>query len=497
MSLLRSILLIFLVFLIVDSLGVKEKYVQNRPPAVAGKFYDKDSEQLRQNIQALLAGVKHPVHPPQDLAVLIVPHAGYRFSGATAAVAYQLLQSQLFDTIILIGPQHRKHVKGAAVWPTGRWQTPLGGMGVDQDFVQTLISQEPRVVESEQLHKEEHSLEVQIPFLQVVQPQALIVPLLINDHSFTQTLATALIKTMQAFPQKRFLVIVSTDMTHYRPEKLTQSHDQKTLDLIKELDTCGLERAFVAKEGELCGAAAVLTVLAMLQAVPKPMVTSLAYATSGDVSADKTRVVGYGATMATFGRWQEAHIQETTVLTFAQKKQLMTMARQTLKSYLATGEVPDFPITNPTLKTPRAVFVTLRDRQGKLRGCIGRIFPDEALALAVQQMTIEAAVNDSRFVPVRPEEVDDLTVEISILSYPQRVCDVRAVQLGTHGVILKRDGRRGIFLPEVAESFSKKEEFLGELCAQKAHLERQCWQDPQTQIDIFTSLHFSEKEFNG
>lgn len=491
MNLFRSILLLFLAIGVLWKIG---DHTPDRPPYVAGEFYGKDPTALRQKIETFLSEVKQPIKPIEDLAVLIVPHAAYRFSGATAASAYRLLQGQTFDTIILIGPQHRKQVKGAAVWAKGQWQTPLGSMTADRHFAQTLIKIEPRVIGDYELHKGEHSLEVQIPFLQVVQPQALIVPIVINEHSFTQSLATALIKTMQTFPEKRFLVIASTDMTHYRPEELTQAHDRRTLKLIKNLDTCGLERAFTANKGELCGAAAVLTALAMLQTASKPTVTPLAYATSGDVSADKTRVVGYGATMARAGRWQEAHTSETPVLTLEQKKQLLTIARQTLNSYISTGKTPNFSITDPALKIPKAVFVTLNNAQGKLRGCIGRFFPDEPLALAVQQMTIEAATHDSRFEAVSPKEVDGLTLEVSILSYPRRVCTINSIHLDTHGVILTRDGRRGIFLPEVAESLSEKEEFLGELCAQKAHLERHCWQDPQTQMDVFTTFHFSEKE---
>jgi hypothetical protein len=491
MSLLRSVVLFFLAF------GLIEIQAQDRPASVAGQFYDQDPGELHQQVTALLATARQPARSNYPVVALIVPHAGYKYSGATAARAYQLLQGQSFDTIILIGPQHRKYVPGAAVWPAGQWQTPLGGVVVDKDFVQALIAAESRIIMSEELHYGEHSLEVQLPFLQVVQPQAAIVPIVVDDHAFAQPLAAALIKVIRAFPAKRFLVIASTDMTHDRPESLTRAHDQQTLKLIKDLDTCGLARAFEAKESELCGAAAVLTVLTMLQAMPKAVLTPLMYATSVDGLEDKThRVVGYGATMAEGPRWQEAHTQTPFVLTLAQKKQLMTIARQTLTSYINEGKTPEFPI-DPAFRVPMAVFVTLRDAQGALRGCIGRIYPEEFLDLAVQLMTIESAVKDRRFPPVRPDEVDSLTIEISILSYPQRVCTIDAIHLGTHGIILKRDKYKGVFLPEVAKSYPLKEDFLEELCGQKAKLERNCWRDLRVQMDTFTSLHFSEKELNG
>jgi len=477
--------------------GLNEVWAQDRPADVAGEFYDQNPTSLKQKINGFLAAAKEPTKPTNSLVALIVPHAGYDFSGPTAAVAYQLLQGESFDTIILIGPQHRKYVSGAAVWPAGQWHTPLGGVEVDKDFVQALIVAEPRIVANQELHRGEHSLEVQLPFLQVVRPNARIVPILITEHDFAQPLAAALIKTMQAFPTKRFLVIASSDMTHYRPEELTRAHDQKTLALIKDLDSCGLERAFSAGESELCGAAAILTVLALLQATPQAMVTPLAYATSGDVSDDKTRVVGYGATMAEAGGWQEAYTQETLVLTLFQKRQLLLIARETLKAYINEGKTLDFSMAEPVLQVPMAVFVTLTDTQGKLRGCIGDIFPQEPLYLAVQHMTIAAAVKDSRFTPVRPDEVDNLVIEISILSYPRRVCNADAVRSGVDGVVLRRGNSQGVFLPDVWEMLPNRQDFFDELCTQKADLERKCEQDPQTQMDTFTSLHFDGNEFNG
>lgn len=463
---------------------------QDRPPYVAGEFYAKDPKVLRQEIDALLTEAKPQL--VKNLSALIVPHAGYRYSGKIAARAYKLLKEKSFDTIILIGPQHQKEVKDAALWPSGQWQTPLGSMPVDQEFAKVLIKNEPRITKNEELHKGEHSLEVQIPFLQVVAPKASIVPILIDDDSFAPDLANALVKTIKDFPQKKFLVIASTDMRHYRPDEEVRKEDQQTLKLIRKLDICGLKRALLNGQGELCGKAAVLTLLAILKATDEAEITPIAYGTSADASNDKKSVVGYGASMATSKSLQKAHGRDALSLDEAQKKELLSIARKTLQSYLVDKNIPIFNTVDPAFKTRQAVFVTIR-KDGKLRGCIGRILPEEDLLAAVQHMAIEAATKDDRFSPVKPEELGDLKLEISILGQPYRVCDITPIKLGVHGVILGQDGQRGVFLPEVGLELPKKEDFFGELCAQKAGLKRECYQDPKTNIEIFNTTDFGEK----
>ncbi len=465
-----------------------------RHPFVSGSFYPADKDTLSRTIDNFLSNVPEQKKPEGQIVALILPHAGYVYSGQVAAYGYKLIEGMDFDTVILIGLYHKAAISEASVWREGDWTTPLGAVQIDTKLAEAILKENQAFRFSQDAHLAEHSLEVHIPFLQKVLKNFKIVPIVMSRPSLemSQLLAEAITKHIKG---KKVLIIASTDMSHYHPDAKAKSIDRLTLDLLEKQDSGKLLRESNSGKIELCGIAATLTALKISDLIGNTRLEVLKYATSGDVTGDRSRVVGYSSSVIvkTDGKAEGlSQEQGTETLNTEQKKELLKIARETVETYLTQGRVPEFSVKDPILKEERAVFVTLREF-GQLRGCIGRLVAEEPLYLAVRNMTIESATRDPRFRPVRPEELKDLTIEISVLSPPRRIKSADEIQLGTHGVIVRHGLSSGVFLPKVAEETKwDKETFLGELCRQKASLPADCWQDPQTELHVFTSFDFSE-----
>ncbi len=412
---------------------------------------------------------------------MIVPHAGYQYSGQTAAYAYHILKNQKVDVIVMIGPYHESQFPGVSIWTEGVWHTPLGEVPIDETLAKRIQNESEYFRYDPHLHISEHSLEVQLPFIQVVGGGAKIVPILISDIQFAKPLARALYKHLQG---QSALVIASTDLSHYHPDTIAQDIDRKTQGAFQKLSPDEFRDAYEKGEIELCGASAVLTLLEFSRLMGEPGFINLHYANSGVQNRDLSNVVGYNASLITI----------SDKIPPEQSEILLNFAKDTLFAYLTNKTMPTFLIEDPLLKEKRAVFVTLRDKAGNLRGCIGRFEAEEPLYQAVQNMSIEAATKDSRFPPLSLNELKGLSIEISVLDTPVPVKSAQEIVYGTHGVMVSQGKRSGVFLPDVSKEFPTKEEFLSELCSQKADLPRNCWQNPQTQIKVFTTQTIEEKK---
>jgi AmmeMemoRadiSam system protein A len=183
------------------------------------------------------------------------------------------------------------------------------------------------------------------------------------------------------------------------------------------------------------------------------------------------------------------------MLNTKQRKRLLDIARDSLETYLKTNKKLEVDETDPALVKKNGAFVTLH-AHGQLRGCIGNIIGNQPLYLTVRDMAIEAGVGDPRFSPVKPEELKDIEIEISVLSELERIDDPLSIQLGTHGVLVKRGFNSGVFLPQVAtETGWSREEFLSYLCSHKAGLYPDAWKDKSTEVYVFTAEVFSEKDY--
>jgi len=464
-----------------------------REPFVAGVFYPEESAELAAKIDHFLSQAPSSGEKAsRPLLGLILPHAGYVFSGQTAAYGYKLLEGRQYDTVVLIGLYHRGPILGASIWRGGPWKTPLGSVPIDTEMAEALFAEDPSFQFSQDAHLTEHSLEVELPFLQTVLKGFKIVPILTSVPSLEKNaaLAKAVLKHSAG---KKVLVIASTDMSHYYTDVEARQIDEGALGILKEGDPEAFFGAVQSKKVQFCGSAAVLTMLELAKMSGNAEIEVLRYATSADTSGDESRVVGYSAVVLYKGK-PESPPRLSAVrkeeLTARERKTLLKIARQAVNTYVTEGRVPEFRVNDPALKESKAVFVTLRKR-GKLRGCVGQFSLKDPLYLAVRDTAIHSAVKDERFSPVTPEELKDLEIEISVLSTPKRVKSADNIEFGVDGVAIRQGSHSGVFLPKVAtETLWSRETFLNELCTKKAGLPAGCWEDPQTEIYTFTSYDF-------
>ncbi|MFA6355820.1 MAG: AmmeMemoRadiSam system protein B, partial [Candidatus Omnitrophota bacterium] len=383
-------------------------------PVVAGSFYPAESVILARQVDKYLEDAK-PRQIDGEIVALISPHAGYEYSGPIAAYGYKAVFGRKYDTVVIIAPSHRLIFDGAAVLEKDSYETPLGAVPIDVDFVKKLMRAEKvTVVSKPQAFEEEHSLEVQIPFLQRSLKDFKLVPVVIGrpDYNTCIGLTRGLVKVIKA-SGKRVLIVASTDLSHYYKYDDAVVKDQATISEIMNYDPGRLAGKIGERECELCGSAPVIVAMLAGKELGAENISVLKYANSGDTAGDKSRVVGYGSIVI-------YKAEETDMLTSAQKKELLGIARKTIESCVKGGKAPEFKTDDPALAKQEGAFVTIH-KNGELRGCIGNIIGQQPLYLTVRDMAIESSTADPRFTPVGPEELKDIKIEISVLSEPRRV----------------------------------------------------------------------------
>lgn len=476
-----------------------------RPPAVAGSFYPAAADQLARDVDAYLAAAPAPAPEAPPVRVLVVPHAGYVYSGAVAAHAYRLIANPPFSTVILIGSSHRAAYPEAALWPAGAFRTPLGDVPIDADLTRRLLAAGRPFATHTAAHLDDHVLEVQLPFLQRALGDFKLVPILFGTPD--PATAAAVGKAIAAVAGPDTLIVASTDFSHYPTYADACAADAKTVAAILTGDPAQLTRRLRAMEKRppknmstfLCSEGAVLAAMAYAQQVGAHQTALLTYANSGDTAGSHDRVVGYAAIafsgpppQAETTPPQEKPMTTEPEFTPEERQELLTLARQTVETVARTGTPPAYTGALPGLQRPRGAFVTLH-QNGRLRGCIGHFEADQPVYQTVIDMAVAAATQDPRFPRVTPADLPSLTYEISVLSPLRKISDWREIHLGLHGVQVSRGFRRGVFLPQVATDTGwDLDTFMGELCSQKAGLPRTAWKDPQTDLYTFTAEIFSD-----
>lgn len=459
-------------------------YAQDiKQPNAAGQFYPKDKPALSNTIDRFLDNAA-PKAIDEKIEVLISPHAGYEYSGQVAAFGYKVIKGKSYDTVIILGPSHFVDFPGVAVYPEGKFRTPLGDVEIDSGLTRELVKNNSIIKSDLSAFEREHSLEVQIPFLQKVLTNFKIVPLLISNIDFSGCLELAE-SLNKASKDKNVLIVASTDMSHYHTYNEAVSMDSQTVSVIKGMDAYSLWNKARNGEVELCGLSAV--VVALLYAKNKGLdnIAVLKYANSGDATGDYSKVVGYMSTVIYKG--------ENQMLNDAQRKRLLQIARDSIQTFLKTHKKLEVKESDPALTAVNGAFVTLR-KHGDLRGCIGNLTGKAPLYLTVRDMAIEAAVSDPRFSALTPEELNQIKIEISVLSSLKRIQNTYEIVMGRHGVLVKRGFNSGVFLPQVAtETGWSKEQFLSNLCAHKAGLPQDAWKDKSTEVYIFSAQVFGEE----
>ncbi len=458
-----------------------------KEPNVSGQFYSDDPAQLTKDIDNffVLSGQKSFT---QKVDMILAPHAGYVFSGPVAAYSFKAVSDKKYSTIVVIAPSHFFSFEGISVWNKGGFKTPLGVVSVDEDFTAKLLKKGENFNYEPSVFEREHAVEVELPFLQKTFKDFQIVPILMGrpQHKVCENLASALNDIIGN--REDVLIVVSSDMSHYHDDAFARTMDQGTLAAIENLKAEEFWQKNLSGEMEMCGFTGMMT--ALLYAKHKGLKAAiLKYANSGDATGDTARVVGYGS--AVF------YEQPNGALTQEQKKKLIQIAKDTMATYLKTGQMPDIKEDDPRLLKVEGAFVTIH-KNGQLRGCIGSIIGRQPLVLTIRDMAMAAATQDPRFPPVKADELGDIDIEISVLSVPKMITSVEEIELGVHGVIITRgSSNQGVFLPQVAaETKWSKEQFLSELCSQKAGLPKDCWKDPLTKMDVFTADVFSQKDVN-
>ncbi|OQA91310.1 MAG: hypothetical protein BWY26_01043 [Elusimicrobia bacterium ADurb.Bin231] len=475
-----------------------------REAAVAGQFYPGDAHSLSGMIDEFLSRAKKSDYTGEILG-LVSPHAGYVFSGQTAASVFKQLTGKKIDTVILIGSSHNYRIKDAAVWSGGDFSTPLGNVHIDEDIVKIITAGNTGIKINNEPHYPEHSLEVQIPFLQKVLGNFKLVPILINDMEFSDDLANILFKSVQG---KKVVFVASTDMTHYPDKKNAEIVDNDILKAIEKFDTAELIKrdAKWLSQGipnlhcTLCGLPAVVSVMKVCKMLGCDSAKIISYSNSAASEyGDEKRVVGYGG-VAFIKTGKKTDIKNENIskkefaLTKESQIELLSIARESITRYLETGKQYKFGTKNKEIQQDGAVFVTL-EKNHNLRGCIGTTEARMPIYEAVSQLALAAAFEDTRFLPVTKSEMKDIEIEISVLSPIKKISSADEIIEGKHGVVVKKGFRSGLFLPQVWEhpQLAKKEDFMSELCYQKAGLPRDAWKKGDVDIYIFTVFAFKEK----
>lgn len=465
-----------------------------RAAGVAGSFYPADAKTLSAMINGMLAQASPPEIKDQILAV-VAPHAGYQFSGPVAAYTYAALKGRKFSRVVVIAPSHFEAFDFTSVYDGDAYTTPLGTIPVDKAFAQQLVQMSPTLKLSGQGHLPtpqgtEHALEVQLPFLQTVLGNFELVPIVMGEQSYenSRALGVALANLIRGGDT---LIVASSDLSHYHPYDEAVKIDHKTLNAIQDWDYFSMSQNFQARIWEACGGAPIVAAMIAAERMGANQADLLKYANSGDVTSDRTRVVGYGAVALV--KTQGGGIAgKRFALSAAEKKELLALARNSVEYAVRQQKLYEPAAgSSVSLNQDYGAFVTIKEAGG-LRGCVGYTSAIKPLYLTVRDTATLAALRDPRVPPVSASELGQLEYEISVLSSLRRVQDVRQINVGRHGLMIKNGDHEGLLLPQVpTEEKWDRQKFLDETCV-KAGLRSGCWKDENTDIFSFTAVVFGD-----
>jgi len=477
-----------------------------RQPAVAGQFYTSDPYELRSEVESYINNAD--LFPQYEPVAIVSPHAGYVYSGWVAGYSYKQVQGKKYDVVVVISPSHVEHFEFSSVMTEGFYKTPLGLVGIDSELATAICDQSTLVMSSEKGHfshgmRGEHALEVQIPFLQVALGDFRLVPIVMGDQgwSMISELGEALGKVLKG---KNALIVASTDLSHFHSYNDANRLDSSLIESLESFNPEACYDQLHSRKVEACGGGPVVAAMIAGKKLGAAGLKALKHANSGDVPVgSKDSVVGYlSAIIYKSTGENESSIleeQESTEypaedgLTLEEKRYLMEIAKTTVEHVVRGKAVPDFQPRSTTLGEDRGAFVTLKI-EGQLRGCIGYIIAVRPLYMTVREVAESAALRDPRFPPVSPSELPELEYEISALSPVREINDVDEIEVGVHGIIIRRGYNQGLLLPQVATEYGwDRKTFLEHTC-RKAGLPIDAWKDPATEISIFSAEVFDEEE---
>jgi len=492
--------------MVLPSAGVRE-------PAFADQFYPADPVKLRAAIDGFLHdALPRPVTAP---VAIVVPHAGYVFSGQIAADAYRVLKGACPDTVVILGANHTgRGYREMAVFAGAGFRTPLGTARIDTALASAIVQAGEGAVFDNAAHDGEHSVEVQVPFVQRSCPAATIVPIVVGEigSEATTRFGRSLAHVLAG---RRVVIVASSDLSHYPRQDTARDMDRRTLAAIASLDparfTATIRRTMAAPPPNAltcaCGEGAVRAAMEAARGLGATRGAVISYANSADTLAGQAdRVVGYGAVVFEGGpvpTMNDAGLPGPPLaadpagpLGVNDRRALLRLARETITRFLATDTLPLPRGGSPRLEQASGVFVTLK-KHGELRGCIGQLEPQGPLERQTALMAYQAAFRDARFPPVREDELPGIDIEVSVLTPMQAIPRPASIVLGRDGVVLRVGDRSAVFLPDVAAEQRWTVDQMLDNLALKAGLPTKAWRDSQARLFVFQADAFSESSVSA
>ena len=414
-----------------------------RQPVVAGQFYPASPSQLKEMIR----GMVDDKVEKEEVIGLISPHAGYIFSGPVAGATISRIKFK--DTFIIIGPNHTGMGKPLSIMTEGVWKTPLGEVEIDSELAKQILATSSYLEEDYGAHQHEHSIEVQIPFLQYFKTDIRLVPIMLSYSTGAtyKEIGKELAKAIKDL-NKEVIIIASSDMTHYEPQESAQWKDAQAIEAILELNEDELLKRVDELRISMCGYAPAVSLISAAKELGAKRAELVRYQTSGDTTGDYSSVVGYAG------------------IIIKGMSPLARLAKRTVETFVKEGKIPEPEELTPEMKQKTGVFVSIH-KFGQLRGCIGTFEPTQD-NVAEETMTnaISSATRDPRFPPVTPDELGDLSYNVDVLTTPEPIDSKDQLDPKKYGVIVEAGIRKGLLLPDLEGVDTV--DYQIEICCQKA-----------------------------
>ena len=397
-----------------------------RNPVVAGQFYPASPPQLRAMIETLV----NEKAAKEEVIGLVSPHAGYMYSGPVAGAVFSRIKVK--DTFIIMGPNHTGMGKPLSIMTQGTWRTPLGEVEIDSELGNKILAISKYLTEDRVAHEYEHSIEVQLPFLQYFKTDIKIVPIVLGYASSVtyKEIGKEIAKAIKEL-NKEVVIIASSDMTHYEPQESARMKDGKAIEAVLDLNEDELLRRVDELNISMCGYAPTVSLISAAKELGATGAELVRYQTSGDITGDYSSVVGYAG------------------IILKKMHPLAGLAKKTVESYIKEGKIPQPEELTPEMKERAGVFVSIH-KLGELRGCIGTIEPTQRnMAEEVIANAISSATRDPRFPPITPDELKDLDYSVDVLTKPEPIKSKDQLDPKKYGVIVECGLRRGLLLPDL------------------------------------------------
>lgn len=400
-----------------------------RYPTAAGRFYPESAK----SINAMLETLVDKGAEKEEIIGALVPHAGYPYSGGVAGAVISAIKFP--ETFIIIGPNHSGNGRPFSIMTNGVWRMPAGDVSIDSELAE-LIMRKSSFLEADSIaHQHEHSIEVQLPFLQYFEEKVKIVPITLSHGTLQayQEIGRSIAEAVKQLGRK-VVILASGDMTHYEPQDTAERKDNKAIEAILDLDETELVKRVNNYNITMCGAGSTSIMLAAVKNLGASSAKLLRYRTSGDATGDYSSVVGYAGII---------------IKKEKQYSPLVTLAKKAVENYIREGKVIKAKDITSEMREKAGVFVSIK-KAGELRGCIGTFEPGyENIAEETIANAISAATSDPRFRPVSPIELDQLQYSVDVLTEPEPVQYIKELDPKKYGVILQSGFRRGLLLPDL------------------------------------------------